>query len=1500
MGLSWFPKSLHKLATFGGEIQLITQLFLWLGSAGIVLVTIQFSLLDHGLAETHYSLGAIIFMILGGLAALMYCCRAAGRYTDERIFHQLRGQIPVVLIFFIFSTIAVLVINGGFLVFLQDVSFSSPALVDLLFLGLVTTGTATYLGIRSLHTLHGTYPSIDDIQGVFQYETEQAIENIYKEIEGIGPIDRVETPRIQGRLEEMENVSVTGEGGIGKSGILAGIAEAWNSSVLFIDASAHASIESETDLAEQIGREPTLDELQRPIRRISIIHPLLVVVDQLDDVGPTAGKAYTDFIRTVAEYDNTAVAFACRTHDLDSRPEFDWLSSAETFSTERTVGFLDQSDVRGYIGDLTGSNPPDEVVRLGRKIEHLDVIAELATEDVDFDNISGEVSLWEGYRKLLEHEEQLDDDSRRGDRVVRQAIEYAQTAIEDPAGGVNLFPIPADLAWEDRQLINRNVIEEAQHRPGERQYRFRHQGFPRYLYAWEAVQQNQSIQEVASQIDDRLGKDVFRFMFMLYLREGGAEHIGEIPAGSDASTYAKDFLNEALDEERGLGDYAAKTILDEVKTWDATANDELTDVVLEKLDERETLFNYFFGNPPHPSWAIALRDRGRLKNPPDVLIQYLRNLAPEHPEVVTEVLPAVEADDRHTLGLVVTVIRELPVDHAAEVVELVRDSVTETTSDWQGFQTTQLLEELVEAEEYQAGRTLLEALVTVREPRKGEPNYPQSVVDLYALKSTLDVTIEPLVDAQGEAVITLLKSELRTAVELEATVRNRDVDSILGPIDSPIGRPDLDDANYHNIKDLLLDAQLIALEQWIAADPTDPARKEMVEAYLNGITLFHRIGLYILNEYPEQYLSLVQRELQREENYQQTLIKEDFLRLLRDGYPLLSEEQQTRVLEIISACPVRETVEENVQEQSQDIEEYTAEELAEETIERWVRDRLWILQDYLPNEEQAELERLVDEHGEPDDVFSFISTSSGFVGQESPVPMEELLTWEPADVIDYCIDEPFESTGWEETEAGGLRETSPEGLAEAAAQVILHEPERFKQDLPRLNSANPVYTRELLRELREKIKDDESFAFDWEPFLELSEMVASNPDQWPPHVRTGVARLFRDALSSEQWETLFDYTAEVKEILLILSRDPDPAEEREHPPEGHAGFNNPLHVAINSTRPIGIEALLIFSLRLAERDGYQGFSNEDGSGFKPGIRERMQELIEDASISTRAIIGRHLHRLWHLDHDIVLENLSTIFPRSQRTRDKIRFSAAWDTYLASNQPHPDLFPQLRACYLHGIDLTVADENTAIQGADSGLARHLLTAYLKGMEPLNADDSSLRYLYDQDDPDIARQIAWQLWRWGKDNEDTREQWEKVRKLWEWRLDHVDEPHRYAAEFQWFIEWLPLIGDDVPFNELVDLLKATTPFVVHEHRAWETLETYLAEHVETHPEEAIKIYAELIGHDDRPDWLQFGETTITLLEGGIVAGGETEIQAIDIAEDYFTRGYNGAEAFLDEHT
>ena len=1503
MCISRLKEAIIGYTTFGGELEFTNHIFVR-GIAAIgVLFLFRFRAIGPQISQTDWALGVLAFGFVTSIVLVFYFLHNVMQYTTNKALRQWPGILLSGIIYLILSGIAVVLLYI-LLHFLRPEPLEYSIVEVAAGLNILSIATLLMI-VSNRSTLKSRYPGLPVIKDRFSNETNRALNGIQTTIDGLGHIKRPETDHAVDRLSSGENVIVTGEGGTGKSGVLAGVTDEWKEDILFIDASTHSTVRNRAELSTALRFD---GEIERPIEQLALTNNLLIIVDQLDDIDREAGNVYRDFILNAADLDGVTVTFACRDHDLNVRREYEPLDNAESFTTRLTLGLLRTADAENYVETLINETPSDDLVQVGRKIENLDIISQLAQDEVDFNGVNGDISLWGKFREQLGREDHPDDWTRSGDDIVERLVQYAVEAIEEPSNGLNIFTVGTNQDWIDRRLINKGVIEVATDRPGNRKYRFRHLDFQRYLYAWDAVQDNRPIQDVTSQLDERLGKDIFRFMLILYMRSEGdpVEQIGNIPVDSDTADHAQQFLEEILDDKTGLGDYTAKTILDEIKTWDISGNDEFANLILNNLQNRETLYNFFFDSTTDVSWARVLHDRGDYTNPPSILISYLRELAPYHPDTVAGIVRAIETEDRHSLGLVVTVIRELPFGVAADLVSVVRSSVTKTPPDWHGAQATILLQELIEAGETDAGLDLLDALLQPRRPTDDEPNRVRPVTRLYSLKSVLEDTLNVLVQAEGKHTIDILELRLREAITLESEIRERDIDSVVGPITTSIAGSDLPDRSETDLKTLLIKTHRKALKHWINQNPTDESRINLINRYLDDITLFRRLGLYLLKEHRDHYSDLISTELLDETSYMETWTKEDFLRLLQDGFNVLSEEDRRRVTEIITDVPPRDRIEDVAKQRSEQFDDHTADELAEAEIDRWVRDRLWLIKDQLPDKHEQHLNELIDEYGEPENVLSLVHTSSGAVSQESPFTEEEIQEMPPSNLINYCIHEPFETRGWEEreTDTGRFSEVSSRGLAEAVAPRIIQNSSAFEHDIPRLQDAPSIYVTELLRCLRKQIDDDpESIPSDfaWTPFIELCKTVATNPDDWSESARMSIARLFREVYSTNEIKPIHTHNKRIEPILFTLLDDPDPTDEREHPPEGYAGYNDPAHVAINSVRPLALSALLMYSARLANQRNYGGYLEEQESAFDPDVRQKVETAIQEESPATRATIGQWLNTIWNFDHDLVLENFDTLFPRNQTLQSKNLFSAAWDAYLAYNRPHEALFNHLRPCYFHGIDLLVADENTAIHGVERGLVAHLLSSYLGEYEQDKDRQSLLFYLYNQEEPDLARQVAWQLWRWGEDNEDMQgDYWEKVRALWERRLRQVDDADTYATEFQWFVEWLPMVSDRIAFEDIVPLIIDTAPFIAREWRTWETVESYLKSHAIEHPVQAVVVYAELMTQETRPSGVSFTETTAAILGPGLNQDPETRRMALDIAEDYFSDGDDDAEQFLDEHT
>lgn len=1493
---------LWDYTTFGGETDFFTNILKQLIGIVFTLASLRFATLGLTVSTTEIyawsGVGAIAAMIFLG-----YLTHDAGRYTIEQRFHSWRGTAKSVFAHLFISLFAVIIGYAVFSTVIQQFQFLAIQPFEGAIGTAVVIIAAAALATVNRRDLKDSFQSLSEIRESFEEETTASLENIENEITGIGHIERSETGRILNAIQESEHAKLLGDGGVGKSGILKKVAEDWDHELLFIDATRHPDVQNQAQLGNGLRLN---DPIKRALQQVALEAPLAVIADQLDDIGGTERQTFCDFLLTATNLQNVRVVFACREHDLKTRSEYEPLRDPGNFSTEAHVQRLKKPTAQDYIEQLTGAAPTEELVEVGRNIQYLDVIAELANDGTDLSDISGEAALWDRYRERLSEEFQPGDDDRRGGRVVDRAVHYAIDATE---AGANVFSLPTDTDWADRQLLNTGVIVGARDEPGERRHRFRHPDFQTYLYAWEAVETGKSIQEVTQELDDRLGKDVFRWMLALYVRSETSlsDQLPDPAESPEQAGNTREFLKELLDEEAGLGYYATTVILDEIKTWDAATHSELADIVLDKLESRDALYSYLLDENTDPSWAYKLQERGAFNEPSERLIGFLRDLGPEYPEAVGDILNDITVTDPRTQAFLISALRELPATEAANHVELVHSflSQIDQPNDQRSFEAVQLTQELLTRGHIDAGLQLLDVLL---QPRLLNDNQsqPQSIADLHFLSSTLDDTLSTILAEAPEDCIELLETHLRTAIQLEADLRDRDPETIVGYYQAPISTAEFDEPGYTHLRGLLTGALREAIEHWLD-DASAATRQDFIESYLDDIALFRRLGFHLLNRYHDSCPTLLRQELLNETNYTEPWTETDFLDLLSESFETLPHEDQEQITEIILSVPVEDQLAERAEQRSQQTDEITADELRERYIDDWVRERLQLIQEHLPAKAAERYKTLQEKYDdEPRDLVSDSSVQAGFVSQESPKPVDKLAAMPPDEFLQFLINwkPDEEDQGWEVTESGGFREVNQRGLAEAASEVILMEPSRYHTQIPQLRQADSIYAEKLFESIREELEDTpDTFTedFTWSPIFDLCEAIAENPDEWDSSARISTARLLKAAFTAEAYHHMIEYADQIKPLFFHLLDDPDPSPSRDRPPEGHAGHQNPLHVALNAVRPIAVDGLIIYALRRAEHHEYQGYSEEDESGFEPDVRSQLLSMIEDEALSVRSIFGRRLHHLWYLDHPLVLDNLETLFPRKQSTKAKNLFSAAWDAYVGSNILHEDLFPELRQCYFHGIDLLTEDENTAIINAEEGLANHVISAYLFDFEALEGEDSMVMYLYDRDDPELARQVAWRLWRSGKDEEEIRQKWEKVRQLWQLRLDQVDDVDAYADEIQWFIEWLPLADDQIELDAVEPLIRDSLPFIVHTRRSWQTLEEYLSDHAEHATETVITIYDELMEHKPRPRRARFSEETAALLKPGVDSSTpRIRRTALDIAEQFAEDGDDDARAFLNQET
>lgn len=1319
--------------------------------------------------------------------------------------------------------------------------------------------------------LNGDYYA--DIVEAFKRETEKTLKGVSTAIPLLDQhLSRSEVSEIHTKLTAGDGIVVTGEGGVGKSGVLTQLVEQWTDSpILFIDARRFSECSTATELRHAFDFNGSLLDA---VARVGRHTNCLVIVDQLDNIGGTpAANIFTDFLIAMSDVDGVYPVAACRSWDLENQRVFESLADEDGFTTV-PVSELSRSQVHDTLSDLGITDYSDELLTLGRNLLNLSIIAELKTQtepsQVDFADIRTQVELWDQYQEaLVERETQGGEwDERSGDEVRARAIELAQTGLRD---GSRVFPISLRRERPDKRLISRDVIVKE---VGER-YRFRHEELQDYFYAWNAVNRLgwTTPQEVLGEIDERVAAGVFRWMVRILLKRGGVS--------------AKEFLDSALSDD-DLGYYAATRIIDEIATWDpADVEDDVVDVALSQIYSNEQYCEYFYTNLESAAWVESLHDRGRFDDPCGPVMAYLEQVATEVPDLTVDIIQSTGTDQDRFQAAFVKAAEELPTDQATQCVEVFTDWLTATDAEVGPYTVhyNNFIGKLVAEDAMDSALSLLSALT---DPQPPNPEIIQSelangetwnhrmqteataVARVHTIERAIETVVVDLPEEYTEDIIHLLESNLRKAIRLEAQEMDADPDELPWP--RYAGGSDLHNSK---IKEVLLDELRSFLEEWIATEPSAAGRRALLDRYLNDFRLFRRLGLYLLSRNAAAFPEMVREELLAEENYDDYSIKQEFFQLLQDGYLVLSNVGQERVLDIIDEGPDRAELVETAEAREERFPDRDIDDVVDEEIDLWQLRRLWMIRDHLSGDQVDRVEQFVETYGEPDHLEGDRSARMGAVSFEGPMDSEELRDLDADEIFELCVNWDPDET---DKDTDFLTEISSRGLAEDIKVLIAESPSKFTPHLSILSDADSIYIAYGLDGFRDALDADRKF--EWGPVLDLCQETTTRDDAQASSSRKHACRLLSEGLSHEG-TTLLNHQDAIRDCLLTLADDPEPEFEDED--SEYLGHDRPLQVAINAVRPIAVDTLITYALERAKTAGFDGYEEEQESGIESEVRICLIEKMDDPSTAVHCVFGKRLRNLLWVDRELVVNNLDTLLPMGDDPESRDRFSAAWAAYLSVSPWVNDLYDDLKNQYFHSIDLHGAEDRFTGHTEGNRFVAHALCTYIHTDEPLTSSDSLLPYFYENTTPDTAGSAAWQLWRWADQEPEFRERWPDIRELWEWRLDESSDNYEaHSKEFGWFVEWLDLIPEEVKPTTIKSMLQGTTPVLAYNRRGWKTLEAYLARWAHDNPHCCVEIYAKLLRQPQIPDYMEFEDEARTILETALQAGGNTRDLALEVTE------------------
>jgi len=712
---------------------------------------------------------------------------------------------------------------------------------------------------------------------------------------------------------------------------------------------------------------------------------------------------------------------------------------------------------------------------------------------------------------------------------------------------------------------------------------------------------------------------------------------------------------------------------------------------------------------------------------------------------------------------------------------------------------------------------------------------------------------EELIKIDPRKVVDILDQHLRTALKLEAQVLVKPEFKYSAGWRIAVevtGQDNFNDAKNHLLV-VLLHALVILVNKELESS------REIIKRYLeDDHKIFYRLGLYMLQCNPTAYKVSVTNEILKKENLDDTEIHHEFFLLLQQGFPILSHSDQEKLITTILDGPPLDKI--------QQLEEWVQKERGvdpDEYIQRyskqWIRDRLWMLQNYINGKAKITLESITREIGKPEHPSFLMWSSGGFSIQEvSPIPKQELALLPPGKLIGFL-------SSWkpDPNETFGPKETSYRALARDLAEIIHENLAKYSGHLEEIIKIQTEYASSLLESFQ---KSNQMAIYDWEICIDLCErMMVNQSNQTPTRIsyekdwvwfRMCIIRLIEKGLSKESHKIPDDYLPRIRDLLLLLIDDQDPDEDQDRPPEGWVGYRNPRDVALNHVRPSALGALIFYAWYRTNINKENTKQKEHSQSLlEVEVKEALTKKLDrniDKSRAVHSIFGRYFSCLNWLDQDWLKSNINDIFPENKDDEESLwYFVAAWDSFVIDNKYNPGFRDLLYSKYIVAIDNLSKQFITSSYVANF-LAIHLVLEYLLGNYDLRSTEDQnwliIRF-FNKVSPENRGAGANACWRIYVDNPNMiKEYWPRIRGLWEWRIKAASDANHnkdFDEEMKNFAQLLLDPPKTETIKTLWPLLEGILPHIVNDiysNIGWNSAEKFLAQEVKRDPVRSIQFY------------------------------------------------------------
>ena len=758
---------------------------------------------------------------------------------------------------------------------------------------------------------------------------------------------------------------------------------------------------------------------------------------------------------------------------------------------------------------------------------------------------------------------------------------------------------------------------------------------------------------------------------------------------------------------------------------------------------------YFFGKLDNPAWLEPLRQEGFFDRSPEPIVnddeqmvsfppwppmRYLRRMASREPELVASIGASIPLTDNMSVHVdLLETALALPADIAHRLLPHLKHGIEcRYKSILFTHNSGKLLLHLTDVpQNNDAALDLARAMFAVSpdadRPENQEAEHrsfsrPRARLDLHEYERLAGQVVRQLASRCGVPALRLFCDLLEEAVS--AGQRTNDDEDREDR--SHIWCQEVEHCSRrHDVRCLLIAAVRDSAECLIENRPAtihDIVR--LLEA--RRWKVFDRLALHILRLCPGDRLA-TDRLLKRE-SFDDLTLRREYNKLLEKGFGHLESQERSTILSWIEQGP-------NVQEYCDGRErvfgQRPSEQEALEYADHWRLERLHPIRDSHPPEWRARYDALIERFGVPK-VYPSVSTFSW--GSKSPLEAEQIRSMGMTEIVSFL-------KTWNPAPDDHFG-PSREGLANAIQQAVAAEPARFATAAHDFAELHPAHVSALLAGLREATKLGLQQEW-WPPVLCLCEGIVAQPCEAPmldeKHedrhrpsrwLRQTVASLISSGLDQTAAEIPIELRAQIWQILLPLTSDPDPSPASEA--RDADGNLDPLTRSLNTVRGEAMHAAIKYGLwvrRDADRCGPTRCPSFD---YMPEVSELLDRHLDvkvDPSPAMRSIYGQWFPWLCTLDQEWAASRVEAIFPPEPAQTN--HWEAAWQPYIVFCQPYGNVFQLLRKQYRRAIlDIEREIPYEVAGNADhrEQLAEHVMILYGRGVLPLGDQDDLLNLFF----------------------------------------------------------------------------------------------------------------------------------------------------------------------------